>query len=37
MTTVPAGAAISLDLIERIVGRKLTRAQRTNANSLVTR
>lgn len=35
MTTVPTGAAISRDLVAKIVGRKLTAAQRSNANSVV--
>lgn len=34
MTNVPAGAAISLALIQKIVG-KMTKAQSANANSVV--
>lgn len=35
MTNVPTGAAISLALIEKIAGKKLTKAQAANANSVV--
>ena len=35
MTNVPAGAAISLALIEKAVGKKLTAKQKANANSVV--
>jgi putative chitinase len=35
MTNVPTGAAISLALIEKIIGKKLTAKQRSNANSVI--
>jgi putative chitinase len=35
MTNVPAGAAISLALIEKAAGKKLTAKQKANANSVV--